>query len=127
MARDLIRRSDAIRVIDELMIQMIRDGCLTIIGELRVKELKQDIENLPAVQPEPPWIMCSEKLPDYGHRVLISAYNRVTEAHRVSLMYGIEKEKDGWIDCDGELLKPEDMDMYAWMPFPDPYKGGENG
>ena len=119
----LIRRSDAIRIIDELLEQMTEDGCLTVIGDERVKELKEDLEKLPTARQEPPWITCNEKLPDYGHRVLISAYDWVAVARRISLMYGVEEEKDGWIDCDGELLEPEDM--YAWMPFPEPYKGGK--
>ena len=96
------------------------------------------IEKLPSAQPEQRWIPCSERLPEERDWYL-----------------GIFKEPDtGWINpipfiCDyllgtktkattkeGWILKghtdrEEYIDYYfnlecvAWMPLPEPYKGGE--
>ena len=96
------------------------------------------IEALPSAQPEQRWIPCSERLPEERDWYL-----------------GIFKEPDtGWINpipfiCDyllgmktkattkeGWILKghtdrEEYIDYYfnlecvAWMPLPEPYKGGE--
>jgi len=118
---DLIRRSDAIRIIDELLEQMTEDGCLTVIGDERVKELKEDLEELPTVQPGSRWIPCSKKLPGYTVDVLAIRLSDGT----VDLAYKLYSDDcDGaWVNTSNELL--DTHDVIAWMPFPDPYEGGK--
>lgn len=131
---ELIRKQDAIKVIDELLIQMIRDGCLTVIGELRVKELKQDIENLPAVQPEPPWILCSKKLPEmYEAGSAMKLLGIKEESKRVEISVksgGVSSVISGWLR-DGKWYSPYlnayvarkmNYEVTAWMPLPEPYE-----
>ena len=101
-------------------------------------EIQEAVNALPSAQPEQRWIPCSERLPEERDWYL-----------------GIFKEPDtGWINpipfiCDyllgtktkattkeGWILKghtdrEEYIDYYfnlecvAWMPLPEPYKGGE--
>ena len=101
-------------------------------------EVRDRLKALPSAQPEQRWIPCSERLPEERDWYL-----------------GIFKEPDtGWINpipfiCDyllgtktkattkeGWILKghtdrEEYIDYYfnlecvAWMPLPEPYKGGE--
>ena len=117
------------------------DGNCTYDEELYEKIMQildRRIKQLPSAQPEPRWIPCSERLPEERDWYL-----------------GIFKEPDtGWINpipfiCDyllgtktkattkeGWILKghtdrEEYIDYYfnlecvAWMPLPEPYKGGE--
>ena len=96
---------------------------------------RQTILNLPSAQPEPRWIPCSERLPEIKQHVLLSCYGRV--------IYGRMISKDGnggypvFEICDsvGEKRpivlettvhsKFTTSRIIAWMPLPEPYKGGE--
>ena len=58
------------------------------------------------------WIPCSERLPENSRTVLVTDWGETC----------VGKRYDGrWWDCDGNVLK----DVSAWMPLPEPYKGGE--
>ena len=83
------------------------------------------------------WIPCSEKLPEEGKEVLITIRGSdviVTEEGE-TLEQAIKRTwdtvcyvstgyigEDGWYTSDGY---PE-REPTAWMPFPPPYKEGEN-
>lgn len=61
------------------------------------------------------WIPVSERLPDIHDEVLVTAHGEVSIA---------------WLYLDGEWRSndmPQQMfkDIIAWMPLPEPYKGGE--
>ena len=65
------------------------------------------IEKLPAAQPEPKWIPCSERLPEtYGAYLVQDVWGYIFVDHW----------RGGW------LAKTT---MVAWMPLPEPYRGGE--
>ena len=123
--------------IPDITVEMFRNASLESIEDLMARGEMEDIL-LPSAQPEPRWIPCSERLPEERDWYL-----------------GIFKEPDtGWINpipfiCDyllgtktkattkeGWILKghtdrEEYIDYYfnlecvAWMPLPEPYKGGE--
>ena len=129
MTDDLISRQAAIDVADAVW---------SVTGDKNVAKVWDQIKDLPSAQPEQRWIPCSERLPEERDWYL-----------------GIFKEPDtGWINpipfiCDyllgtktkattkeGWILKghtdrEEYIDYYfnlecvAWMPLPEPYKGGE--
>lgn len=136
----LIRRNDAIRIIDELLERMTEDGCLTVIGDERVKELKEDLEKLPAVQPEPPWIPCSKKLPemhDAGPMMKLLGIKEESKKVEISVKAGgVSSVISGWLR-DGKWYSPElnayvarkmNYEVTAWMPLPEPYEGsGDKG
>ena len=87
----------------------------------RAKDPKKILKKLPAARQEPPWIPCDKKLPDYGYEVLVSLYDTTEVAHRVAAAVpGLEE--DGWMSPYGYGISSEEV--YAWMPFPQPYEGG---
>ena len=74
---------------------------------------KKAIEALPSAQPEPRWIPCSERLPEPRIDVWCNS--------DMGQMVGYYEENvETWYGRDYlELM------VTAWMPLPEPYKGGE--
>jgi len=71
---------------------------------------EMEIEKLSSVQQEPPWIPCSERMPDNDESVLISNSHGVTKAWwngRFWTSIAVKKYKT----------------VTAWMPLPEAYKG----
>ena len=71
---------------------------------------EMEIEKLSSVQQEPPWIPCSERMPDNDESVLISNSHGVTKAWwngRFWTSIAVKKYKT----------------VTAWMPLPEPYRG----
>ena len=133
----LIRRSDAIRIIDELLEQMTEDGCLTVIGDERIKELKEDLEKLPTARQEPPWITCNEKLPEMHEAgPMMKLLGIKEESKRVEISVksgGVSSVISGWLrdgkwygpDLNAYIARKMNYEVTAWMPLPDPYEGGK--
>lgn len=70
------------------------------------------IEKLPAAQPEQRWIPVSERLPDEGQKCLVSDKGAI----------GI----DTYIGHGNPYnWKWYVKDYEAWMPLPEPYRGGD--
>ena len=67
----------------------------------------------PPAQPEQRWIPCSERLPEKNCRCLTT--NTAWGAFEVDF--------NVWIN--GEWLYPNEKPI-AWMPLPEPYKGGKH-
>jgi len=129
MMSDLISRQDAIDVLDVLC----QEHRYKIPGKAETysqyNEAWQDaldraegaIGNLPSAEPEPHWIPCSEKLPKYYDYVLL------TRKWGSLPTIGARAERDNrdfWLTNSGR--SEEDFnEVIAWMPLPDPWKGGE--
>lgn len=80
------------------------------------------IENaIKALEQEPRWIPVTERLPDEGYSVLVM---RITDENykymRVATYQG-----DCWMDDTDKFNKPNPHKVIAWMPLPQPYKGGQ--
>ena len=74
--------------------------------------IKNDFKNLPSVQPESKWIPVSERLPDEGQKCLVSDKGAI----------GI----DTYIGHGNPYnWKWYVKDYEAWMPLPEPYRGGD--
>lgn len=77
--------------------------------------IEREINAIPSARPTGEWIPCEEKLPGENIEVLMS------------LSWGIdigEYREDGW---HSEWINHYDDDnVIAWMPLPDPYKGGDS-
>lgn len=84
--------------------------CVTYDVEHTIECLKA----LPSAQPEPHWIPCSERLPDVGSGIIFCDVDGdIFVGHRAS---------EHWWSVDDKV-----KNVVAWMPLPEPYKGGEKG
>lgn len=94
-----------------------------------------DLKKLPSAQPEPPWILCSKKMPD-EHEWLGTKKFGTTISDEVYVTFENEK---GERFCqhmkfqNGELSRYDQFHMdtwfkgskpIAWMPLPKPFEGG---
>ena len=68
------------------------------------------------------WIPCSERLPDNKTYVLTTIQVSGRQPHARSGFY-----HDGFFHNDnGDTWKATDREVRAWMPLPNPYKGGDS-
>ncbi len=73
--------------------------------------IRDRIEQLPPIQPEPHWIPVEQAFPEYGEEVLTITKDNIYEVNHI-----IDDEYDEW--SWEENGKP-----IAWMPLPEAYKG----
>lgn len=78
-----------------------------------VYDIMESIEELPSAEPKTGWIPVSERLPDKEERILVTVWGDVDVAWRDK--YGIWESDEYMYEKD---------DITAWMPLPEPYKGG---
>lgn len=89
-----------------------------------VASLMMEIEEAPTIEPEPHWISCSEKLPEYRKLVDVT-----TRDLRVKLAYLDSIEEDGTDDL--WIIPLEDAEcalwnVVAWKQRSEPWKGKSN-
>ena len=83
-------------------------------GRITIGEYEQMITPLnQEIQPEQWWVPCSERLPEKNCRCLTT-----NEAWG-----SFEVDWNAWID--GQWLYPNEKPI-AWMPLPEPYRGGDS-
>lgn len=69
------------------------------------------------------WIPVGERLPDIDQSVLICTKDgQITDGYR----WNSEDWFLAWGEFNGEHTGGEYNQIIAWMPLPEPYKGGEN-
>lgn len=84
--------------------------------------VSEEVDGVPA----PQWIPCSERLPEESDDYLCS-YGTLT-GHFVGIdIYEAEKKEFGFYSNNerGEEDWHPVTNVVAWMPLPEPYKGGE--
>lgn len=97
-----------------------------------IGSLKQLIDLMPTIEPEQRWIPCSEELPEedhltgagvqYSDDVLMTVFNE--EDDETVIDYG--QMRDGeWYSISTDIIIPNWWKVTAWMPLPEPYKGGQ--
>ena len=96
--------------------------------ELNRNEIWKVIDEQPTVEAEPRWIPCSERLPESDNEVLITVWD--AEDDYVEVYKGFYQGHEWWTQwCHGcSKIKGEPCGeniVIAWMPLPEPYKGGE--
>ena len=116
-ALDTISRQAAIDAADRVDYTGLAVEDVKKVTDEVVKELKQ----LPAVQPEPQWIPCSERLPKDRRQVLVYARN----VHYALAKYDEMREADGtykkqWVTFDAWKPYHTIKDVIKWMPLPEP-------
>ena len=114
---DLISRQAALNEIAEWMLEY---GALNEKRERdALQHVARGIKKLPSVQPEPQWIPCSERLPEKSKDVLLQFQGCM----------GVGFYENGWAVNTGDGIFSEvgerEEKPIAWMPLPEPYKGGE--
>ena len=107
------------------------DGAVQCDGDIR--ELLNELEDLPSAQPEPHWIPCSERMPE-EHEWMGTKMFGTTISDEVYVTFENEK---GEKFCqhinfqNGELSRYDQFHMdtwfkgskpIAWMPLPEAYK-----
>lgn len=107
-------REDAIEVLEYMKAHAIADGfeeALDMAIEALSSEATQE------------WIPCSERLPNYREVVLISTFWGVRMAERDAIKE--DGADDFWyLFLDDATAHPRYV--YAWMPLPESYKGGDS-
>ena len=84
---------------------------------------KEDIDEMPTIQPEPHWIPVEQALPEepFGCLVTVWDTNPVTmDEFENILPYFVGWDGEQWNDGDGQQCP---FEVIAWMPLPEPYKG----
>lgn len=79
-------------------------------------EMLEEYTNISLPSADAEWIPCSERLPEEGEKVLASTTNTVF----TQVFKGTHGTSDSWW-WNNNTIKT----IYAWMPLPKPYKGGD--
>ena len=111
---------DAIPV--EWIKQFIKKNNIDIIQKISIVDMVEQWKLHPInfeISSEPQWIPVSKKLPNKNDYVIVTTkFGVVIEAQFEVWNSGV---KEWWIDNDNSL---EFDDVVAWMPMPQPYRGG---
>ena len=130
-----MRPIDADVVIEKVMNYCKDDDGSCVEASADIRELLDEIENLPTIQPEPQWILCDERMPE-EHEWIGTKEFGTTISDEVYVTFENEK---GERFCqhlsfqNGELSRYDQFHMdtwykgskpIAWMPLPKPFEGG---
>ena len=91
--------------------------------EQALSEIREMLEDTPTIEPEPKWIPCSERLPEEDGQYLITVkYKHVDGYNDIYAEHGEWYDEKWDMFCFGHCGEVEGI--LAWMPLPEPYKGG---
>ena len=109
---DTISRQAAV----ELVMKYCTDDDGTVQCDGDIRELLDELENLPSAQPEQKWIPCTEQLPRQGQEVICQCRADMIKVLKLDA-YGDWYQDATHCYMGGFVI--------AWMPLPEPYKEGE--
>jgi hypothetical protein len=124
---DCVSREQALDCVDKRIDELKADKRFNIEKEICISGVKKHILSLPPVTPAQRWIPVSERLPEKSMRCLVTVGRfNFTEIATYSDLMGIINHK---IFYQGEVGHDSFVDITqyvkAWMPLPEPYKGGK--
>ena len=113
MNKDMIYRQDVIDVLEHE-----RDEAL-----VRLYDYQLAIDAVMGLPSARQWIPVTERLPEDGCQCIVTV--------KVKHAIGYSEYEVGTADyVDGDFILSEDLwgveDIIAWMPLPQPYKGGQD-
>lgn len=119
---DCISRQAALNEIAEWMLEY---GALNEKRERdALQHVARGIKKLPSVEPEPQWMPCSERLPEEDGQYLITVKYKHVDGYD-----DVYAEHGDWDNGKWDMFNfghcGEVEGILAWMPLPEPYKGGE--
>lgn len=85
-------------------------------------DVKYVLTKLPSAEPR--WIPVTERLPKEPFGCLVTVWDtdlRTYEDFENLLPYFVGWDGEQWNDADGDQCP---FEVIAWMPLPEPYKGG---
>lgn len=92
----------------QAVIELIQGSICDLEYSDENRELCNKVRALPPSPSRPPWIPCSERLPEDKQEVLVTEYGDTDIGRRF---------EGRWLDRYGDKMK----DVTAWMPKPVPY------
>lgn len=114
-AKEHIKNGDLIRRQDVLNMIIVAGECEPDLGYTHLHKV---VENIPSADRPTGWIPCSERLPENSGCVLISIAGDIEFG-------AYDRQNSDWaIWRDGYWDEGKRAD--AWMPLPEPYKGGDS-
>ena len=120
MSDDLIKRSDAIKVVWGEDINPSEDG---VVFEAQ-SHIDRDIRLIPSEdRPQGEWIPCSERLPSESDYYLVTLRNAFDDIGICVIWFAYEddySEGSEWREIT------DDDTVLAWMPLPQPWKGADD-
>lgn len=128
MKSDLISRQDAIDALDCIN---GTEEVLRSLSSAQPEYTEQDVRDsfnsgyacgMEAAKKGTAWIQCSKKLPKEDEYVLICFEDDPKEKWYCRMAVGWLE--DGFWQCWDDRANTR-KDVVAWMPLPEPYKGGE--
>lgn len=128
---DVIYRQDAIDAVEESRrLNNHRDGKSACAHENEHRHFLKILRDLPPAGPEQQWIPCSEETgdgypeEDGFYYVTEQNYGFYLDADCKQRVAHTSHFKNG--DFTDRFYTENNSNITAWMPLPEPYKGGQN-
>lgn len=113
------------RLIDADKLKIKSEYMHDICGEtmIRVEDVARIINEMPAIDIHPQWILCSERLPKLNEFVLVTDGNNIHISYLSNCHSLMTDDIYEWVDNYGYINFFDERK--AWMPLPEPYKKKE--
>ena len=133
---DTISRQAAIDAIEKAMCE---DGFRSSTGLIHKTTAYEIIRHLPSAQPEPHWIPCGERLPEEEDCPMDCLVTRKSKFIGNYTDMAVCEKNGTWTHEDWDaivlgdvkdgkstgLISTRDDNIIAWMPLPEPWRGGQ--
>ena len=105
------------------ILRKVKNDKLREIADILEKGIIAQVEKIPTINPEPQWIPCSERVPEQVNKSywVCTDTGYQCQCRWTNNLYGFG-ESDEW---EWKIFDiPQYTKVIAWMPLPEPYKGG---
>ena len=99
--------------------------------EMQRKTIGKATAKVKKLSEQQKWIPCNERMPEIAKDVLTTYIDGETKRRHVredAWLPNDDSEKGGWLNEETDYrYNGLNMEVIAWMPFPEPYKECEDG